>query len=69
MKENTALTYRMAKKQYKAALCKPSPYVGPMLAALAQKIEQAAQHDPCPLAQYRAAQLIQKFQNFTNKTK
>lgn len=65
MKENTALTYRMAKKQYKAALCKPSPYVGPMLAALEKKIVQAAQHDPCPLAQYRAEQLLNKFKTFT----
>lgn len=67
MKEQTALTYRMAKKQYKAALCKPSPYVGPMLAALEKKIEQAAKYDPCPLAQYRAEQLINKFNQLKNK--
>jgi len=67
MKEQTALTYRMAKKQYKAALCKPSPYVGLMLASLEKKIVQAAQHDPCPLAQYRAEQLLNKFNNLKNK--
>lgn len=67
MNQNTALQIREAKKLYKSALCKPSPYVGPMLAVLAQKIEQAAKCDPCPLAQYRAEQLINKFNSLKNK--
>jgi hypothetical protein len=69
MNEQTALEIRAAKRLYKSALCQPSQFTPDALKRAATKVEQAAKSDPCPLAQYRAAQLIQKFETFTNKNK
>lgn len=69
MQQKTAIEIREAKRLYKSALCQPSQFTPDALKRAATKVERAAKSDPCPLAQYRAAQLLTKFQTFTNKTK
>jgi hypothetical protein len=66
MEKQTALKIREAKRLYKSALCQPSQFTPDALKRAATKVERAAKSDPCPLAQYRAEQLINKFNQLKN---